>query len=141
LKSFVTDANVLFSCLISGKADYIDLFEKYQFYLPDFALTELQFYQNLIHLKTKLAPQSLQTFTLGMFEKIIVVPNLLISTQNYLQAFHLCKDIDEKDTVYVALSIELDMPLLTRDKQLIEGLIQKGFSNVLSFTDFMNKTN
>lgn len=45
---FVTDANVIFSCLISGKEQYLHIVSENKFYLPDFALTEIQLYQELI---------------------------------------------------------------------------------------------
>ena len=36
-----------------------------------------------------------------------------------------------------ALSISLDIPLLTRDKPLYTGLRKKGFRNVLLFNEFL----
>lgn len=68
--------------------------------------------------------QRLRDYTLHLFEKLVVVPNFLISTQNYFQAFLLCKDIDEKDTVYITLSLELGYPLLTKDE---DGVTSKRF--------------
>ena len=43
----------------------------------------------------------------------------------------LCRDIDPKDTDYVALSLELNHPLLTRDKPLADGLRAKGYTNLV----------
>jgi predicted nucleic acid-binding protein len=53
----------------------------------------------------------------------------LISTESFFKAYHLCKDIDLKDIAYVALSIELNAPLWTRDNKLKQALIQKGFTH------------
>jgi len=39
----------------------------------------------------------------------------------------LYKDVDEKDTPFVALSLELGFELWTRDQELIIGLKAKGF--------------
>lgn len=77
----------------------------------------------------------LKNYTLALFKHLTVVPNLLISTASYYEAFQLCKDVDEKDMVYVALAIALDLPLLTRDNALITGLAQHGFSQTLRFSD------
>ena len=41
------------------------------------------------------------------------------------KAFDLCKNIDEKDTIYVALTLELRGGLWTGDKKLINGLEKK----------------
>ena len=45
------------------------------------------------------------------------------------KAFNLCKDIDAKDTVYDATTIELNGLLWTKDKELKNGLKLKGFNS------------
>ena len=52
-----------------------------------------------------------------------------LSIGNYLEAYRLCKDIDEKDVPFVALTIELDCSLWTYDQPIKEGLKNKGFHN------------
>ncbi|MFN8346450.1 MAG: PIN domain-containing protein [Spirosomataceae bacterium] len=138
MNQFVTDANVIFGCLISGREQYLRLVTEKKFYLPDFALTEIQIYQELITEKSPMIGHKLRDYTLRLFEKLIIVPNFLISTQSYYQAFLLCKDIDEKDTVYVALSLEFGYPLLTRDEELTLGLRQKGFTNIILLKEFFD---
>lgn len=103
-------------------------------------LEELQIHQEIIGQKTKLSPEQLQKFILTVFERITVVPNLLISTQNYYQAFRLCRDIDPKDTDYVALSLQLEITLLTRDKPLADGLRAKGFTNIILLDELFGQT-
>jgi predicted nucleic acid-binding protein len=139
LSRFITDANVIFNCLLSGRDQYLRIVTENKFYLPDFALTEIQFYQELILEKSPMTGQKLRDYTLQLFEKLIVVPNFLISTHHFYQAFVLCKDIDEKDTVYVALSIEFGYPLLTKDEELAKGLRKKGFTNVLLLREFLEE--
>ena len=39
----------------------------------------------------------------------------------------MCRDVDENDVAYVALTLELDGKLWTRDQELINGLLSKGF--------------
>ncbi len=46
----------------------------------------------------------------------------------YLEAYRLCKDVDEKDVPFVALALELDCELWTADQPLKDGLITKGFN-------------
>lgn len=46
-----------------------------------------------------------------------------------MEAYRLCRDVDEKDTPYVALSIHLDGQLWTDDMVLKTGLKRKGFSS------------
>jgi predicted nucleic acid-binding protein len=138
VKQYVTDANVIFSSLISGREEYLKAFTEHKFYLPDFALFEIQIYQSEILKKTKLSQEQLKEFTLSLFGSLVVVPNVLISNRNYLQAFQLCKDIDEKDIAYVALALELGINLLTKDNELITGLRAKGFTQVISLEEFFD---
>lgn len=55
-----------------------------------------------------------------------------------LQAFELSNDIDIKDVVYVALSIEMNIPLVTRDIPLFSGLKKKGFENIILLDELIN---
>jgi predicted nucleic acid-binding protein len=45
----------------------------------------------------------------------------------------LLDKIDLKDAIYVALAMQLDLPLLTRDNPLYEGLRKQGFRKVMLF--------
>ena len=78
----------------------------------------------------------MRDFTINLFSKLVIVPNFLISTKSYYQAFQLCKNIDEKDTAYIALSIEFDMIFISKDIELVNGLKAKGFENVLTLKEF-----
>ena len=53
-----------------------------------------------------------------------------------MKAFHLCKDIDEKDTAYLALAIEFDIELVSKDEELVAHLRGKGFQKVITLTEF-----
>ena len=141
MSAYVVDANTIFSAVISGKETYVQAFAPNTFFLPDFALSEIQQYQELILSKTKLPPEELRSFTLRLFSRITVVPNFLISTKSYFDAFQLCKDIDENDTAYLALALEFDVTLLSKDEVLVAGLRRKGFKKVLSLTEFMKNIN
>lgn len=136
---YATDANVIFASLISGKENYERMFSDNKFFVPDFALAEIQKYQPEILRKTKLTFEELKAYTLGIFDRLTVVPNLVVSTQSYLQAFHFCRDIDEKDTPYLALAIEFGIDLLTNDLELVEGLRRKDYTKVIALNEFFAK--
>lgn len=137
-KRIIIDVNILFAGLISGKIIYHELFDKFDFYLPDFALAELQKYQVEILRKSTMAHEKLKPYALSLFERLVVVPNILVTTQSYLEGFYLCKDIDEDDTPYLAFSLELGMPLLSKDAILVNGLRNKGYENVFLLDEFMS---
>lgn len=70
--------------------------------------------------------------------KQLIVTNLtmvseeLISKQSWIAAYELTKDVDEDDTPFVALAIELDTKLWTGDKVLIKGLQNKGADFIIN---------
>ena len=139
-QEFVIDANVLFSCLISGRDQYLTWLSDNRIFSPDFVFEELQLHQEIINRRTKLPTDQFHKFILTVFERITVVPNLLISTESFYQAFMLCRDIDPKDTAYVALSLQLDIPLVSRDKPLTDDLRGKGFNRIIMLDELFDKT-
>jgi predicted nucleic acid-binding protein len=139
LKRFIIDANILFSMFISGKEEYFELTEKVKFLTPVFALEELQKHQEMILSKTKIDSGKFNEFTLRILSGVLAVPNFLVTTQSYLQAYNWCKDIDLDDIAYVAMSIEFDTCFVTRDMILYEGLKQKGYSNIMAWKDFLDE--
>lgn len=66
---------------------------------------------------------------------ITFVPEESISEQAWLQAFALTKDIDEDDTPFIALAIELDAKLWTGDKVLSKGLAKRGADIIITTAD------
>jgi predicted nucleic acid-binding protein len=54
-----------------------------------------------------------------------------------LLAFQLCKDVDEKDTTYLALAIEFDIELVSKDEALVAHLRKNGFHKVLTLKEFL----
>ncbi|MBC7571389.1 MAG: hypothetical protein H7319_16910 [Spirosoma sp.] len=63
-----------------------------------------------------------------MLEKITFINQEAISLGNLIHAHRLCADIDEKDTLFVALTLDLSGTYWTRDRTLREGLERKGFT-------------
>lgn len=72
-----------------------------------------------------------------IFYKINFVNETIVSTQTYLQAFNLCKEVDPNDTPFIALSLSLNAKLLTGDKKLYDHLKSQNF-NVISIYDLSN---
>tara|TARA_R110002096_G_C14392562_1_gene706660 strand:+ start:252 stop:440 length:189 start_codon:yes stop_codon:yes gene_type:complete len=56
----------------------------------------------------------------------------LIKEEVWLQAAELTKGVDESDTPFVALAMELNVPLWTGDKKLINGLREKDFNMLIT---------
>ena len=137
MQQYVVDANVLISMMISGKSTYKPILTYYDFYSPDFVFEEIDKYKPTILEKTKMNIDELQRFTFFIFNQVSVIPRIVISDEAIAKATELIKDIDIKDLSYVALAIELDSILITRDIPLIKGARKKGFRKIISFEDFL----
>lgn len=137
--TYILDANILLSGLLSQKKIYEILTQRNKIYVPEFGYTELGIYSHLILKRSKLEFPKLKAFTLRFVSGITVVPEFVYSGASTQSAMQLCADIDLKDTAYVALTIELDSTLLTRDKPLHDGLKKKEFTRVILFDEFVHR--
>ena len=135
---YIIDANVLMSILISGKSQYINLLSLYDFVMPEFAFVELNLYQEVIRQKTKLDSVQFRNYAYTVFSLISFVPSFVQETESVREARRLCEKIDPKDISYVALAIDTDLVLLTRDAKLYQGLRKQGFKQVELFETFLN---
>ncbi len=132
----VLDSNIIFSALISGKELYLDIFRELQLVVPDFIFLEISKYEERIIKKTKVRNE-FSFFVRELFSEITVVPKFGVSPESFQRAISLCQDIDPKDSPYLAVSIELDIPLWTNDKKLIAGLSKKGYKKVFTTDEIL----
>lgn len=134
---FVIDANILMSMLISGKASYRPLLTYYNFILPDFVLVELEKHKEVLKSKTKMQQDEFLQWSYFVFSQLTILPNYTLSKESLEKSEKLLDKIDLKDVTYVALAMQLDLTLLTRDKPLYEGLRKQKFKKVVLFEDFL----
>lgn len=135
----VVDSNIIFSALISGKEIYLEILQKHKAYIPDIVLFELLKYESRLIKKCKVKEDAFRMFTQLLFEVVTVIPKFAISSMNWQKAYELCKGVDEKDTPFVALSLELDAPLWTNDKKLSNGIKKKGFDRFITVDELLKE--
>ncbi len=125
----VVDANILFSAFLSDNSQYRDLLfdEKYEFYSPNFVFLEIFKHKEKILKCTKESEEEVYGFLGKILKRVSFVKEGVISVENYEKANALCREIDENDTPFVALAIELDACLFTGDEKLKRVLRSKGF--------------
>lgn len=130
----VIDANIIFSALLSINSQYRDLLfnEAYEFYSPNYVFLEILKHKEKILQCTKESEEEVYGFIGKILKKIHFVHEDMISEGNYLRAYTLCKEIDENDTPFVALALEINGCLLTGDEKLKKALKNKGFDKFLS---------
>jgi predicted nucleic acid-binding protein len=65
-------------------------------------------------------------------ENLLIFSDDLIDDESLDKAINLTKNIDEKDTIYVAFAIALDALFWTGDIKLKNALAKKRFTNSVS---------
>lgn len=82
----------------------------------------------MIQNKTKIDAENFRNFSYYLFSHVHFIPTYLTENDVKQKALKLMEDIDTKDVAYVTLSMQLDLPLLTGDIPLYEGLRKKRLS-------------
>ena len=134
---FVIDANILMSILISGKASYRPVLTFHNFILPDFVLVEVEKYKDVLRSRTKMQEDEFLQWSYFVFSQLTILPQYVLIQKSLEKSKKLLRKIDLKDATYVALAMQLDLPFLTRDKPLYEGLQRQGFRKVMLFEGFL----
>lgn len=126
---FVVDSNIVFSALLNPNSIVgevlFDIQNQFEFYAPEFLVTEIEKYSDKIAKYTKLNDENLKVVKTSVLSSIRLISEELISENSWNNAIELTKNIDENDTPFVALSIELNTKLWTGDKKLIKGISRK----------------
>ena len=127
--SVVIDTNLFFSALIPKASKIREiLFESnIKFYSPNILISEIYKHKDKLLKHSKLTESEFYLYFNGIIELIKFIPTDFTSLESRQKAYDLCHDVDIKDTPFLALSIELAIPLWTRDKKLKDGLRKKGF--------------
>lgn len=122
----VVDANIIFSALLNPESSVgivlMDFANEYEFFAPELVLSEITRYNDKILKYTKLNETKVEIIKTEIFKTIKVISEDLISQENWHKAFELTSAIDENDTPFIALALELNTKLWTGDKKLLNGL-------------------
>lgn len=131
MKNIIVDSNIIFSSLRSSHSITRRRIKnsKDTLYAPNFLIGEIFKHKERILRKSNASEEETYEYLFQVLNKINFINEKNISTRNFILAYHLCKDIDEKDTTFIALSLEMGYEVWTRDQILKNGLRQKGFDN------------
>lgn len=130
MRTIVIDTNLLFAALRTTENFVRDVIERddLQIIAPNFLVVEIFIHKDLIISKSKVRETDLYELLTLTLQKIKFVREESIALANAIEAHRLCTDVDEKDAPFVALALEYDALLWTRDRTLKEGLERKGFN-------------
>ncbi len=131
MKAIVVDTNILFASLRVKKSRIREILERsdLNFYAPNFLAVEIFKHKERILHKSKASEDEVYELLYKLLSRVTFISEETISGGNFLQAYKLCGDVDEKDTPFVALALELNAKLWTRDEALKRGLVKNGFDS------------
>jgi len=134
--NIVIDTNIVFSALLNANGLIGELLlnsqDEFKFYAPELMKEEILKYADELIATSKLTNLQFEESAFRILSAIELLSEDLINQTSWSKAFELTNDVDENDTPFVALTIELKAILWTGDKKLINGLIAKGFKSILS---------
>lgn len=128
----VVDTNIIFSGILSPNGVISDFLINssgiFDFYSPSCLLEELdRYYPKLIKL-AKLTKSDIDFLRKIILNKVSLIDVQSIQEDFWEQAIEFCKDVDQYDAPFIALSLGLNAPLWTGDKKLIKGLKNKNIN-------------
>jgi predicted nucleic acid-binding protein len=131
MKKVIVDTNILFASLRVKNSKLREIFERqeFNFFTPNFLMVEIFKHKERILHKSKVSEEEVYEILYKMLYKINFVNEESITLGNFIEAYRLCGNIDEKDTPFVALTLELEGELWTKDEILKSGLKKKGFNS------------
>ncbi|MVM39079.1 nucleotide-binding protein, PIN domain-containing protein [Spirosoma sp. HMF3257] len=136
MKKVIIDHNILFAAIHTNTSYTRQrlLDSPLAFYTPNYLIVELFKHRQRIVEKSKATEEDVLSYLNQVIQKVHFFNEELISLENFFTAYHLCKGVDENDTAYVALTLELDGELWTRDEELKAGLRLRGFDRFFNET-------
>ncbi len=129
-KIIVIDTNIVFKALRLKNSFIREILSKefYHFYAPKFLLVEIFKHKEKILKNNKQLEDEFYEYLNILLNRITFVNEEIVFIGNYLEAYRLCKDIDEKDAPFIALALQLDCEFWTYDEPIKIGLTAKGFN-------------
>lgn len=103
--------------------------------MPKYAFIELFKYKEKIKKFSQHSEEDILELLYKLLKNVSIFDENVIAPGKIKEAYHLVKDVDEKDIVFVALTLELAGLLWTNDKKLIRGLQEKDFKRFCEFRD------
>ncbi len=129
----VIDTNIIFSSLLKkdSKVAKFLLDSSNEWYCCNYSFAELFKYKDRIERLSQLDFDDIVALMRILLSKIRFIREDIIPPEIAKKAHNLCSDIDEKDTPFIALALFLNIPLISRDKKLVNALKEKGFENII----------
>lgn len=133
---FVIDSNTVFSAILNPNSNIGQIIlngsKYFTFLSSDLLFEEIKNHENKILKISGLEYQDYSLIYSLIKTKLKFINQNLIEDKILQKAYHLTMDIDPKDTLYIALSIQFNCKLWTGDNKLIAGLKKKGIDQFIT---------
>jgi len=136
----IVDTNIIFSALLKKNSFFGELLlrDSVEYLMPKFAYIELFKYKEKIAKLSRFNEDELLEVLYRLLKNINIFDEEMITTRTLREAYELVKDVDEKDMIFVALTIEVDGHLWTADEKLKNGLSKKEFNRFFDYRTLIN---
>ncbi|QSB02650.1 hypothetical protein JWZ98_06850 [Methylomonas sp. EFPC1] len=137
MKPVIVDTNIVFSALVNKNSKIATLLLRSEqpLLMPKYGFVELFKYKEKICAVSKHSEDEVLELLYELIRHIDFFDENSISAEALQKAWALVKDVDAKDLLFVALTIEMGGLLWTGDKQLRMGLDALGFDAFFLPTD------
>ena len=139
----VIDTNIVFSAILSPKGKIHDLVlnsdEEFNFFTPTFLIEELDIHHSKLKKISGFSDADINFLKRTLFHHIEFIDPEIIREESWIKGFELASDVDEKDTPFVALALDIEGQLWTGDKKLSNGLKAKKIDWTLTTNELFEK--
>ena len=128
----IADSNIFISALIAPNGVISSILterKSIQFVVPNFLIWEVQEHFDTIIKATKKTKKQINKEFQQLLEDIIIFDTDKITKKNFTQAYKITKDIDEDDTFFIALHLQIKHKIWSGDETLKNGLTSKGYGH------------
>lgn len=138
----IIDANIVFSGILNTKSKIGDLLinshKNIQFIAPDFLRNEIHQHYNKIAKLTGLSIEQIIESEYHICKNIYFISDLQIPPDTFHYAYNLVKNIDPKDSIYIAFAEHFHCKIWSGDQKLIRGLAKKKYHEFISTNELFN---
>ena len=131
----IVDANIVFSAILNSNGKIGDILinsdNKFEFIAPDFLREEINDKYSRIQKVSGMTLDRIQDTEYRICKEIQFISEEQIAPKHWKSAFELVKDIDPKDTPYIAFSKHFKCKVWSGDKKLMNGLAKKKFLQMI----------
>ena len=132
----IADANIVISAIINPQGKIATLLSagssSIEFIIPQFTLSEIKKHKERICAKGKISAAIFDKLLNNLLSNILIINDEEILLEHIDKALLLTKYIDTNDTLYIALSIGLDVLMWTGDLKLHHAMRRQKFLHTIT---------